>query len=136
MSIPGVSYLLLQDTVPAMQFGVVTWVVVAALLILTIAGIWRVFQKAGEPGWASIIPIYNMIVLLKVARKPLWWFFLLLIPIINLIVWIIMYVAIARNFGKGVGFAIGMFLLSPIFFPILGFGDAQYQPAPPAQPAT
>jgi len=103
----------------------ICWIV---LVLLIVAGMWKVFVKAGKPGWAAIIPIYNMIVLLEIAGKPLWWFILLLIPFVNLIVIIIVLVALARNFGKGVGFALGLLILPFIFYPILGFGDARYQP--------
>ena len=100
----------------------------AAVLLLVIVGMWKVFTKAGEPGWAAIVPIYNFIVLLKVAGKPAWWFLLMLIPVANFVVLIIMDLAIAKNFGKGGGFAAGLILLPPVFFPILGFGSAKYQP--------
>ncbi|MGA8807804.1 MAG: DUF5684 domain-containing protein [Thermoanaerobaculia bacterium] len=103
----------------------ICWIV---LVVLIVAGMWKVFVKAGKPGWAAIIPIYNVIVLLEIAGKPLWWFILLLIPFVNLIVMIIVLVALARNFGKGIGFALGLLILPFIFYPILGFGDARYQP--------
>ena len=98
------------------------------VLLLIIISLWKIFVKAGKPGWAAIIPIYNLIVILEIAGKPLWWFILLLIPFVNFIVLIIVYIAFARNFGKGVGFAIGMLILPFIFFPMLAFGDAQYHP--------
>ncbi len=126
---------LLQDTTTttgvspfgaAMGMGaMICWIV---LVVLIVAGMWKVFVKAGKPGWAAIIPIYNVIVLLEIAGKPLWWFILLLIPFVNLIVMIIVLVALARNFGKGIGFALGLLILPFIFYPILGFGDARYQP--------
>ena len=126
---------LLQDTTTttgvspfgaAMGMGMmICWIV---LVLLIVAGMWKVFVKAGKPGWAAIIPIYNMIVLLEIAGKPLWWFILLLIPFVNIIVLIIVALAVARNFGKGTGFGLGLALLSPIFYPILAWGDAQYQP--------
>ncbi len=97
-----------------------------AIAVLVIAGLWRVFQKAGQPGWAAIIPIYNYIVLLRVAGKPWWWFILLLIPIVNIVIFCIVMYNVAVNFGKGMGFTIGLILLSFIFIPILGFGSAQY----------
>jgi len=93
---------------------------------------WRVFTKAGKPGWAAIIPIYNTIVMLQVAGKPFWWIFLFLIPIANLIVYILMQAGVAKNFGKGTGFALGLIFLNPIFLPILAFGSAQYQQPAPA----
>lgn len=76
---------------------------------------------------ASIIPIYNAVVLLQVAKKPVWWIILLLIPFVNLIVYIVLLHAISKVFGKGGGFTVGLFLLPFIFFPILGFGSAKYQ---------
>ena len=98
-----------------------------AIVVVIIAGVWKVFVKAGQPGWAAIIPIYNLIVLLQVAGKPLWWFFLFLIPIVNLDMLILVSIAVAEKFGKGAGFGVGLALLGFIFYPILGFGSAQYQ---------
>ena len=98
-----------------------------AVTILLIVSLWKIFTKAGQPGWASIIPIYNVIVLLQIAGKPVWWIILLLIPLVNLIVGIITIVALAGKFGKGVGYAIGMIILPVIFYPILAFGSARYQ---------
>jgi hypothetical protein len=103
----------------------VIWLVVLAVMI---AAMWKVFVKAGKPGWAALIPIYNLIVLLEIAGKPIWWFILLLIPFVNFVVLIILALAIARNFGKSTGFGVGLALLSPIFYPILAWGDARYQP--------
>ena len=94
--------------------------------ILVIAGMWKVFTKAGKPGWAAIIPIYNLIVLLQIAGKPLWWIVLFCIPIVNFVVAVMVLINVAKAFGKGTGFAIGMLLLGPIFIPMLGFGSAQY----------
>lgn len=97
-----------------------------ALIIFVIASLWRVFTKAGQPGWAVIIPIYNAYILLKIAGKPGWWLLLMLIPVVNFIVAILVYVGVAERFGKGAGFAIGLIFLSFIFIPILAFGDAEY----------
>lgn len=103
-------------------------VVWAAVLLLMIAGLWKVFTKAGEPGWAAIVPIYNLIVLLKIAGKPAWWILLMLIPVVNLVPFVMIPLQVAKNFGKGVGFALGLMFLGPIFYPVLGFGSAQYHP--------
>ncbi len=97
------------------------------IAVLAIAGIWKTFAKAGKPGWAAIIPIYNVIVLLEIAGRPLWWIILFFIPFVNIIVPFIVMIDIAAKFGKGAGFGIGLALLGFIFFPILGFGDARYQ---------
>ena len=103
---------------------IIVWLVVAVLMI---AAMWKVFSKAGQPGWASIIPIYNLYVMCKIAGRPGWWVILMLIPFVNLIVIIILCIDIAKSFGNGVGFGLGLFFLGFIFFPILGFGSAQYQ---------
>ncbi|MGZ7042198.1 MAG: DUF5684 domain-containing protein, partial [Thermoanaerobaculia bacterium] len=84
---------------PVMSTG--TTVVALVILVVVIAAMWKVFVKAGEPGWAAIVPIYNMIVLLKIAGKPLWWIILLFIPFVNFIIVILVYFALAKNFGKG-----------------------------------
>jgi hypothetical protein len=101
-------------------------VVYLAIAILMIAAMWKIFTKAGKPGWAAIIPIYNAIVLLEIVDKPLWWIILMLIPLVNVIISIIVSVELAKKFGQSVGFAIGLILLAPIFYPILGFGSYRY----------
>ena len=101
-----------------------------AVILLIIAGLWKIFVKAGEPGWAAIVPIYNLIVLLKIVNRPLWWIVLFLIPFVGIIMAFIVAFDLAKAFGKGAGFALGMIFLSPIFYPILGFGSAKYQGAP------
>src|SRR6186713_3033622 len=98
--------------------------------ILVIAGMWKVFAKAGKPGWAAIIPIYNTVVLLQIAGKPIWWIVLLFVPIVNIVIAVMVMISVAKAFGKGTGFALGLLFLSPIFIPILGFSDAQYTGAP------
>ena len=98
-----------------------------SLVILVIAGFWKVFSKAGEPGWAAIIPLFNMYIILKIAGRPWWWLILYFIPIVSLVIWVVVSVDIAKAFGKGTGFGIGLALLPFIFFPVLGFSDAQYQ---------
>ena len=106
-----------------------------AIVIFMVIAMWKVFSKAGEPGWAVLIPIYNTYVLLKIAGKPGWWLLLFFIPLVNLVVAIIALLGLSERFGKGGGFAAGLILLPIIFFPILGFGSATYQPlAPPALP--
>ena len=101
-----------------------------AVVVLMIAALWKIFAKAGKPGWAAIVPIYNIIVLLEIVGRPLWWIVLMLIPFVNLVVSFIVAFDLAKVFGKGAGFALGMIFLFPIFYPILGFGSAQYQGAP------
>lgn len=91
------------------------------------------FTKAGQPGWAFLIPIYDIIVMLQIVGKPLWWIVLFLIPGVNFVMAIILVFLLAKSFGKGPGFALGLIFLGIIFLPILAFGDARYQgPALPA----
>ena len=104
--------------------GPLFWIFWLAFMILMIAACWKIFTKAGQPGWASIIPIYNWYILCKIVGRPGWWVILLLIPFVNFIVGIILCIDLAKSFGKGVGFGIGLILLGVIFFPILGFGSA------------
>ena len=103
--------------------GGVIWL---ALAILAIAGAWKTFEKAGEPGWGAIVPFYNIYLMCKIAGRPGWWLILFIIPCVGVIIAIMVCIDIARNFGKGTLFGIGLAILGFIFFPILGFGDARY----------
>jgi uncharacterized membrane protein YhaH (DUF805 family) len=106
--------------------SVIPLIVGLAFAVVIIASLWKVFTKAGEPGWACLVPIYNMYILLRIAGRPGWWILLYFIPIVSLVIAIIVSIDIAKAFGKGTGFGIGLAFLGFIFFPILGFGDAQY----------
>jgi hypothetical protein len=113
--------------------GLVATLVIGGLLIVgfvlavvVMAAMWRVFAKAGQPGWAAIVPIYSTVVLLQIVGRPLWWLILFFIPVVNIVIGIVVCADLARSFGKGPGFAVGLLLLSFIFFPILAFGDARY----------
>lgn len=97
-----------------------------AIVLLLIATMWIIFQKADKPGWAALVPFYNLWVMCEVSGKPGWWMFLLWIPFVNIVIAFILLVGLAENFGRGVGFAIGSFFLPFIFFPILAFSDDQY----------
>jgi hypothetical protein len=108
--------------------------------VVVLIGMWKVFTKAGQPGWAVLIPFYNIIVLLRVAGLPWYWVFAVFLPIIPLL-GVLAYMVLAvmclhrisTRFGQGVGFTIGLTLLSPIFFLILGFGSSKYVGEQPAQ---
>ena len=97
-----------------------------AIAILMIASLWIIFNKAGRPGVAAIIPIWNVIELIRISGKPLWWILLLLIPIVNLVILIIVLNGVSKGFGKEAGFTVGLVLLPVVFFPILAFGKATY----------
>jgi hypothetical protein len=102
------------------------------LVILMIIGMWKVFEKAGKPGWAAIVPFYNTFVLTEIAGKPVLWFILLFIPCVGIIILLMISMEIAKAFGKGQGFGVGLFFLPSIFYPMLGFGDARYTAPVPA----
>jgi hypothetical protein len=106
------------------------WAIYSLILfVIYIIAVWRVFVKAGQPGWAAIIPIYDLLILLKVVGRPWWWIFLFLIPIVNLVVWIIVAYDLSLSFGHGVGFTIGLIIpvVSFVILLILGFGADAYR---------
>lgn len=107
-------------------------IIMLAMIVCIIASLWKVFVKAGQPGWAAIVPIYNIAVLCKVAGRPAWWVLLMFIPIVNLLVMALISIDVAKAFGKGAGFGVGLWLLGFIFYPMLGFGGAQYVGREPA----
>jgi hypothetical protein len=113
----------------------VSMIIGLLIALLIIVAMWKVFTKAGQPGWASIIPIYNLYIWCKIVGRPWWWILLMLIPFVNFIVAIILSIDLAKSFGKGVGFGLGLALLGVIFWPILGFGSAQYQGPTAGSPA-
>ena len=108
------------------EIGGIFWLLYLGFLVFVIIGMWKVFEKAGEPGWAAIVPIYNIFVLLKIAGKPAWWVLLYFIPVVNVIAAILVCLAVAKCFGKSDLYGIGLFFLGVIFFPMLGFGAATY----------
>ena len=104
----------------------VSSVVWLGLTVALLAAQWRVFAKAGVPGWACLIPVYNLVKLLHITGRSGWWTLGLFVPFLNLFVSIRLVFELAGAFGRGVGFGFGLLLLSPIFIPILGFGSAHY----------
>jgi hypothetical protein len=108
------------------QLLILTMLIFLPLLVFTVIAQWKIYEKAGKPGWASIVPVYNVIVLLEIIKKPIWWIALIFIPLVNFIIVIIIYIELAKVFSKDVGFTLGLIFLSPIFIMILGFGNAKY----------
>lgn len=102
-------------------------IIYVAFIVLLIASQWKLYVKAGEPGWACIIPIYNLIVLVRIIGKPSWWVLLMLIPFVNIIFAIWACNLLAKSFGKDTGFTLGMLFLPFVFYPVLAFGGAEYQ---------
>jgi hypothetical protein len=108
------------------SMGVGTILFYLAIMIVFIIGEWKIYEKGGQPGWAVLIPFYNIYVLLKLVGRPGWWLLLMFIPLVNLIVAIIVTNDLSKSFGQGVGFTLGLLFLSPIFILLLGFGDYKY----------
>jgi hypothetical protein len=109
-------------------FSGVSCVCWGAIYILAVIGLWKMFVKAGHPGWAAIIPIYNIYILMKIVGRPGWWVILWFIPFVNFVIAIIVSIDLAKSFGKSAAWGIILlFIFSIIGFLILGFGDAKYQ---------
>ncbi len=102
--------------------GLFFWILSMALGILKIVSLWKIFKKAGKPGWASIVPIYNIYIMCEIAEKEWWYILLLCVPFVNIYAIIVLYNGMAKKFGKGGGFVVGMILLPVVFFPMLAFG--------------
>jgi hypothetical protein len=97
------------------------------IVVVSIASMWVIYTKAGQPGWAAIVPFYNLVVMCWIIGRPGWWWLLMMIPIAGIVFAIMMVVELAGKFGKGGGFAVGMIFLPFIFYPLLAFGDAEYE---------
>ncbi len=109
------------------QMGTGTFILWLVVCVFYIIVYWKLFEKAGQPGWGAIIPIYNIYLLTKIAKRPGWWVILYFIPIVNVVIGIIIIFDIAKYFGKSVGYGFGLLFLGFIFFPILAFGKAKYK---------
>ena len=127
-----ISAFLLQDNSNAGggAVGAIMGLVWLAVVVLFIVALWKVFTKAGQPGWAAIVPIYNAYVLVKIAGRPGWWLLMLFIPFVNIVFSILLSIDIAKAFGQSAAWGvILLFLLCGIGYLILGFGSATYQGA-------
>jgi hypothetical protein len=127
-----VDHLVLADQV-ASNGGAQTAVQVIGFLlgILTIVGMWITFRKAGRHGWAAIIPIYNLYTLIKITGRSGWWLLLFIIPLVNIVVYLVIMLDIAAAFGKGTLFGIfGLWLFPFVGFPILGWGQSRFEGTP------
>jgi uncharacterized membrane protein YhaH (DUF805 family) len=103
------------------------FVLAVAVVVATIAGRWKAFEKAGHPGWASLVPIFNVYLTFKIGGNSGWWMLGLFVPVVNFFVVGKMNVDAAKAFGKGVGFGLGLLFLPFVFWPLLGFGDDSYR---------
>jgi hypothetical protein len=98
--------------------------------LISLAGVWMTFTKANQPGWAALIPFFNIYIMLKIGGNEWWWLLVLFVPIANLYALYKVFSGVARGFGQGIGFALGLWFLGFIFFPLLGFGNYTYQGKP------
>lgn len=116
------------DPAASAGIGIFGTIIYLAFVVFAVVVMWKVFAKAGQPGWAAIIPFYNIYVWLKIAGRPGWWLILMLIPIVNIILSVIVSIDIAKSFAKDAVFGVvGLWLFSLIGYAILAFGGAQYR---------
>jgi hypothetical protein len=128
--------------IPGMLFSGFGLAMLAVVAVCVVAN-WKLYEKAGKEGWASIIPVYNLAVLLEIVKRPIWWVVLMFIPIVNIITIFIVSWDLAKAFGKDLAYGVGLFFLGIVFVPMLAFGDARYvyaqtstEPTPPPTPPT
>jgi len=107
--------------------AIVPLIVGLLVVLVVLVAFWKIFEKAGEPGWKCLIPVYNAYMLVIIAGKPGWWFILFFVPIVGIIINLLVCLGLANRFGKGNLYGIGLFLLGPIFYLHLAFSDAEYQ---------
>lgn len=128
----GYDYAATTDAQMAAQaglFGAAIGTYVLICLVVGVIGIiacWKIFTKAGEPGWASIVPFYSQYILFKIAWGNGLLFLLMFVPVVNAVISVMVLYKLCKSFGQGVGFFLGMLFLSPIFIMILAFGSAEY----------
>ncbi len=105
---------------------ILSYLIVLAMGLLIIVSNWKIFVKAGKPGWAALVPVYNIVVILEIIGKPLWWVVLSLIPGVQVVIFLMLAYYMAKAFGKGIFFTLGIIFLPFIFLPILAFGKSKY----------
>lgn len=97
-------------------------------IVFILVAYWKVYEKAGRPGWEAIVPFYNIYILVtQIALLPTSYFFLLFVPFVNFYILIKIFINVAHNFGKNTAFGLGLFVFSIVFFPILAFTDAEFK---------
>jgi len=120
------------------MFGIGFFIFIFAISAFLIVCQWKIFTKAGQPGWASIVPIYGFLVYLKIIGKPWWWLLLLIIPFVNFVGIFIVLIggthALSKSFGKDVGFTVGLIFLGIVFYPILAFDNSIVYVGPGGNP--
>lgn len=106
--------------------GVFANLILLIFYVGVMVGMWKLFEKAGQAGWKALIPLYNLFILLKIVGRPGWWILLFFIPFVNFVIAFMVSNDVAKSFGKGLAYALGLFFLGVIFYPLLGFSDAKY----------
>jgi hypothetical protein len=121
----------------ALLVGLVLFALYLCVALFFIIALWKIYTKAGQPGWGIFIPFYNVYLWLKIAGKPGWWLILYCIPLVNIVIAIIATLAVGKAFGKSVAFSVFLLLIFAfVGIPILGYGNAVYTPPAPAQAPT
>lgn len=127
------------DTKTAVVAGVAIMtllMIIAFVALFMIVCMWMIFTKAGKPGWAAIVPIYNYIVLLEIVGKPWWWLLLMCIPLVNVVILIMVLNLLSKSFGQGVGFTLGLLFVGIVFYPLLAFSKSMTYVGPGGVPAS
>ncbi len=101
-------------------------IILLVWILFVIVGWWKMFEKADEPGWKSIIPFYNVYTVLRIVGRPGWMLIGFFVPFVNIILWVIVMGDLAKSFGRGIGTVLGLIFLNPVFAMILGWGSAAY----------
>jgi hypothetical protein len=110
-----------------MVFVGIIWLISMAVAIVSIIAMWKLFAKAGKPGWAAIVPIYNIIVWCEIVGRPLWWILLMFVPLVQIFVILALSIDLAKSFGKDITFGVLLFFFQPIMLLLLAFGkDTHY----------
>lgn len=112
---------------------IIVYFIIFVITIIGVISLWKLFTKAGKPGWASIVPIYNYVVFLEVIGRPIWWLVLTFVPILQFWISIVMVLDFAKAYGKSAGYAVGMILLPVIFLPMLAFSKDTVYVGPVAE---
>ena len=108
-------------------FFAVYFLFIITLSLAMLAGQWKTFKKAGQPGWAAIIPIYNIYVTTKIARRPGWWTALTFVPLLGILVLVLISIDVADAFDMPPMFGVGLGLLPSVFYCLLGFGKPEFR---------
>jgi len=130
-TIPLLAFFYLQGTSFRSSFGTGEIVIISSIcgliyFVLTITGLWKTFNKAGQPGWVSLIPIVRTYYVLKISGHPGWWLLLFFVPILNIVIWVMVALDLAYAFRQTTVFGVLVFFFPWLMYLVLGFGQAEY----------